>query len=204
MARRLKFLLLLIACLTGVALIKMFALASPPDVREPLALTQARLDAIESALAERVELPRGRSWAADLGLEPDEVADPFSLPANSEPLSYWSDGRWYVLRSVGPDMLTAQSLEGISVSAELTYRSARSFPIELLGQRNDEELEALLGDNGIVGDIRFRTHLYDTTNGLNSPGDIVRWGSRAPSAQSSYDPTNGTVSYAGGVARVRQ
>ncbi|MBN1476229.1 hypothetical protein JXA47_05715 [Candidatus Sumerlaeota bacterium] len=204
MARRLQFPLLLIACLTVVALVKMFALSSPPDVREALDLTQQRLDAIQTALAARTELPTSPDWAADLGLQPADVADPFSLPADSEPFSYWSDGRWYALRSVGPDMLTAQELANVSVSSELTYRSARSFPIQLLAQRNASELESLLGEDGIVGDIRFRADIYDPTNGLNSPGDIVRWGSRAPSGQSTYDPTNGTVSRSGSSLRVRQ
>jgi hypothetical protein len=44
------------------------------------------------------------------------------------------------------------------------------------GLRDRSELEALLGEGKIVGDIRFRSAIYDPTNGLQSPGDLIRWG----------------------------
>ncbi len=182
MSRRLQLALLIVAGLVVVALIKA-SLGRAPDPSAALTLAEARMSAIEDALAAHAATtgthPTGEAWAAALGLSDTDVADPFADPPDAEPLGYWSDGRWYALRSIGPDSLTAQWAATRSVDPELTRQSVRQFRSEFLAHRTDAALEALLGQDEIIGDIRFRAALYDPTNGLLSPGDLVRWGGPA-------------------------
>lgn len=209
MGRKLSLLLLIAVCAAVVALAEMLIARQPgPPVEPDLEVAARRLDIIERELGRYAsehdgQLPESPSWAEEIGLSGTEVLDPFHLPDQPAPFGYWSDGTWYVLTSIGPDVRTAVAMAPQSLDPEATLESVRQFTLEHFEHRTPEEVMTLLALTGspeetIVGDVRFRDAIYDPTNGIISQGDIVRRGGRF----TFYDPTNGTVS--GDPLRVRQ
>lgn len=166
MSQRIQVVLLIIACLVVIGLIKGFV-NREPDPSDRVQAAMERLDMIQQRLTayaeENAQFPTQDDWANVLGLSPEQMADPFSTPEDSEPFDMWSNGRWYVLQSPGPDGGGDRTVE--------------YFHMDLIRHRTDAELAALLGEGEIYSDIRFRNAIYDPTNGINSWGDIVRWGS---------------------------
>jgi len=205
MARKAALILLIAVCAAVVAVVESLIATQPDDAAEEhLQLASTRLDAIEGALRayavdHDMALPAPRGWLAAIGVEDGDARDPFHLPERPEPFGYWSDGTWYVLTSIGPDVHIAEEMESISLHPEATLESARQFTLGHFEHRTPAELQTLLGNTGspeltLIGDVRFRDAIWDPTNGLVSQGDIVRWGRVDGPARTStefvYDPTN--------------
>lgn len=175
---------LLIAAAIAVLAALRGAMDRQPDVRPALDVANGRLAALAEALeaygAEHRFYPEPEQWLTRLGLSSSEAADPFAQEGQAPAVQYWSDGRWYTLSSAGPDAALFPQVGPRSVDPAQTLESTRSFHPELLSGRTAEELRALLASREIAGDIRWRSAIYDPTNGLLSAGDIVRWGGPSP------------------------
>jgi hypothetical protein len=181
-----RFILLVVACLVVVALIEQFLMGHRSDPGTRLALTASRMDGIEAALrahaAQHGSFPPAEQFPQGLGLSPAEVADPFSPAASPEPILYWSNGQWYTLSSLGPDTprrVVLPRRDEPPTPNQIDAAMGRYFLPQMLIPRSPQELEALFASDEIYGDIRFRSAIYDPTNGLFSWGDIVRWGGPA-------------------------
>jgi hypothetical protein len=176
MKRRFQLAALIIGLLVVVGLVEAFVEHDGPSAQPLLDETNQRFDAITAALsayaADHGRFPAGSGWARALNLSDDEIADPF-MPG--EPLALWSNGRWYVLSSNGPDAAKGRWAADQSVDPAESLRLSRQLHPELFDVRTAAELSVLLGDNEILGDIRFRWAIYDPTNGVDSQGDVARW-----------------------------